>query len=60
MAINSFPSQWIVPDGVSVGFGSAPVSVVVEDLDEAQPNKIAMMNKIAAIFVNLFLLDLLL
>jgi hypothetical protein len=34
--------------------------VVVEDLDEAQPNKIAMMNKIAAIFVNLFLLDLLL
>jgi hypothetical protein len=59
MAINSFPSQCIVPDGVSVAFGSAPVAVVVEDLDEAQPNKIATINKIAAIFVNLLILDLL-
>jgi hypothetical protein len=53
MAINSFPSQWIVPDGVSVAFGSAPVAVVVDDLDEAQPNTIAMINKIAANFLKI-------
>jgi hypothetical protein len=59
MAINSFPSQWIVPEGVSVAFGSAPVAVVVDDLDEAQPNTIAMVSKIAANFLKLLILDLL-
>jgi hypothetical protein len=33
--------------------------VVFEDLDEAQPKSIAMINKTATIFVNLLILDLL-
>jgi hypothetical protein len=50
----------MVPDGAPVGFCSAPVAVVFEDLDEAQPKTIAMTNKTATIFVNLPILDLLL
>jgi hypothetical protein len=31
MAINSFPSQWIDPDGAPVGISALPVEVFVED-----------------------------
>jgi hypothetical protein len=49
----------MVADGTSDGFCSAPVAVVVEDLDEAQPEINAMINKTATNFVNLLILDLL-
>jgi len=38
--MNSYDSKWIVADGAPEGFCSAPVAVVVEDLDEAQPKTI--------------------
>ena len=52
----------MVPDGASVGFCSAPVAVVFEDLDEAHPKTMAMIKKTAKIttnFLELLFLDLL-
>jgi hypothetical protein len=45
------------PEGHSPVCDFAAVEVV-EDLDEAQPKTIAMINKTAANFVNLLILDL--
>jgi hypothetical protein len=51
--------MWSDPEGASAGFCSALVAVVFEDLDEAQPKTIAMINKTATDFVNLLISDLL-
>jgi hypothetical protein len=51
--------MWSDPEGASADFCSAPGAVVVEDLDEAQPKTIAMINKTATNFVDLLISDLL-
>jgi hypothetical protein len=50
--------MWMDPEGHSPVCDFA-AAVVVEDLDEAQPKTIAIINKTATNFVNLFIFDLL-
>jgi hypothetical protein len=47
------------PEGHSPVCDFTSVEVLFEDLDEAQPKTIAMINKTATILVNLLILDLL-